>query len=149
MWILIALFIIIFDQITKTWVVSSLKEIRQMYIVENILHFTYVENRGAAFGIMQDQKLFFIIVTFIILAVMIYYLLTIDNLKKSVIVSLSLIIGGAIGNLIDRIRFGYVIDFIDFRVWPVFNIADIAIVIGQIILIYVVLKYDNLKQKEL
>ena len=64
-------------------------------------------------------------------------------------IGLSLIVGGAIGNLIDRILYGYVIDFFDFRIWPVFNIADSAIVIGQILVAYVILKYDKLDQKEM
>ena len=64
-------------------------------------------------------------------------------------IGLSLIVGGAIGNLIDRAMYGFVVDFIDFRVWPVFNIADSAIVVGEILVAYIILKYDKLDQKEL
>jgi len=149
MWIIIVLAVVILDQLTKYLVLNNLKDIGHIPIIQNIFHLTYVENRGAAFGILQNQKYFFVIMKSIVIAVIIYFLIREKNLRKSVVVCLSLIAGGAIGNLIDRIRFGFVVDFFDFRVWPVFNIADMAIVIAQILLIYIVIKYDSFKQKEL
>lgn len=144
--IIISIFLI--DQLTKFLTINYLKDIGEVAIIRNILHFTYVENRGAAFGILKDQKLFFIISTIIIIALILYYLYKNKNTYKLMGVGLSLIVGGAIGNLVDRIRFGFVIDFIDFRVWPVFNIADSAIVIGQILVIFIIIKYDDFYKKE-
>ena len=149
MWIIIILAIVISDQITKQLVLSNLKEIGSIPIIQNIFHLTYVENRGAAFGILQNQKYFFVIMKFIVITAIIYVLIKHKDLRKSVVICLSLIVGGAIGNLIDRLRFGFVVDFFDFIIWPVFNIADMAIVLAQILLIYIVLKYDSFKQKEL
>ena len=149
MWIIIILAIVISDQITKQLVLSNLKEIGSIPIIQNVFHLTYVENRGAAFGILQNQKYFFVIMKFIVITAIIYVLIKHKDLRKSVVICLSLIVGGAIGNLIDRLRFGFVVDFFDFIIWPVFNIADMAIVLAQILLIYIVLKYDSFKQKEL
>lgn len=149
MWIIIILAVVISDQLTKLLVLNNLKEVGQIPVIQNIFHLTYLENRGAAFGILQNQKYFFVIIKLLVVAAIIYYLIKHKDLRKSAVVSLSLIAGGAIGNLIDRFRFGYVIDFLDFRIWPVFNIADMAIVTAQFLLIYIVLKYDSLKQKEL
>ena len=149
MWIIIILAIVISDQITKQLVLSNLKELGSIPIIQNVFHLTYVENRGAAFGILQNQKYFFVIMKFIVITAIIYVLIKHKDLRKSVVICLSLIVGGAIGNLIDRLRFGFVVDFFDFIIWPVFNIADMAIVLAQILLIYIVLKYDSFKQKEL
>ncbi|QUH26123.1 signal peptidase II [Serpentinicella alkaliphila] len=149
MWIIIILAIVISDQITKQLVLSNLKEIGSIPIIQNVFHLTYVENRGAAFGILQNQKYFFVIMKLIVITAIIYVLIKHKDLRKSVVICLSLIVGGAIGNLIDRLRFGFVVDFFDFIIWPVFNIADMAIVLAQILLIYIVLKHDSFKQKEL
>lgn len=132
------------DQITKMWAVTNLKGNMSVNIIGNFLKFTYAENRGAAFSILQDKRIFFITVTFIMLTVVLYMLIynkKITNLTK---ISLILISGGAVGNLIDRIRVGYVIDFIDVRFgdfydFPIFNIADSFVVVGTALLIILIL----------
>ncbi len=144
---LLSFVIVILDQASKIMALKYLKNIDGIPIVKNILHFTYVENRGAAFGILQNQKWIFIFITIAIIGFIIIYFKKDRYYPKTMMIGLSLIVGGAIGNLIDRIIYGYVVDFIDFRIWPVFNIADSAIVIGQVLVIYIVLRYDKLVQK--
>lgn len=111
-------------------------KVSEIEVIKNILYFTYVENRGAAFGIMQNNRWFFITVTLILIFIMVLYIL--KSKPKNIILKLSLsfVIGGGIGNLIDRIAKGYVVDFIDVRIinYPVFNIADCFIVIGALLL---------------
>ena len=106
-----------------------------MPLIKGVFHLTLIHNRGAAFGILKNQTPFFIFVS--ILAVILIYSALRNNKNKKYSfhnVSLVLILAGALGNLIDRLRFGYVIDFLDLRIWPVFNVADSAITIGAILL---------------
>ena len=107
-----------------------------MDIVNNIFSITLVHNTGAAFGIFRDQAAFFVIISGLAIASILTYIIR-SGTKSSFLrnIALSLVLGGAVGNLIDRLRFGYVIDFLDFKVWPVFNIADSAITIGAFLLI--------------
>lgn len=105
-------------------------------LIPGIVHLTHVRNPGAAFGILPNQQIIFLIVSIaVILFILFYYykgaVKTTDRLTT---VSLGLVLGGAIGNLIDRTVSGRVTDFIDFRFWPVFNIADSAIVVGVALL---------------
>ena len=95
-----------------------------------------MENRGAAFGIMQNKQWFFILITLILIIAMILYILKVKPQDILLKLSLSFIIGGGIGNLIDRVFKGYVVDFIDLRIinYPVFNIADCFVVIGAVLL---------------
>ena len=98
---------------------------------------TLVHNTGIAFGLFKDQGIVFIIIPVIAVILLIFNIFYYKNnkeLSRTYILGFSLILGGAIGNLVDRINYGYVIDFIAFRFWPVFNIADSAITIGAIII---------------
>lgn len=133
-----SLCIIIIDQLSKYFIKESLSLYESIPIIKNFLHITYVQNTGAAFSILQGKTLFFSIISILIIILIVYGVFKAPVTKKSHRYVLSAIVGGAIGNLIDRIKFGYVVDFIDFRVWPVFNIADCAIVIGVILLIYII-----------
>ena len=110
---LVGFVIVIIDQITK-------------YYAKNNLD--YLQNYGAAFGILQGQKILFILAALIVIALIIYY-------RKQNLIAFGFILGGAIGNLIDRLAYGYVIDFIDIKIIHVFNIADAANTIGAILLI--------------
>jgi len=127
---LLTLFVLIIDQLLKVVVVSKLNVFENVWIIKNIFSITLVYNYGAAFGILQSQTLLLIILS---LAVILFVWI---NRKKLAgyptlfQIGLALALGGAFGNLVDRIRLGYVIDFLDFQVWPVFNLADIAIVAG-------------------
>lgn len=127
---IIALFVA-FDQLTKYLVRTEMDLNQSIPVIEGIFHITYIHNYGAAFSILQGQQLFFIVVTFTaVVAVIIYMSRSIGKRDKSFLFSLALIAGGGIGNLVDRIRIGYVVDFFDFRVFPIFNIADIAVTSG-------------------
>ena len=134
---LTTLTVIFVDRITKIFFSKLLDYGESLKVIPNILHMTLVHNTGIAFGLFKDQGSVFIVVPIIaviLLIVNIYYYRQNDQvLSRTYIVAFSLILGGAIGNLIDRMQHGYVIDFIDFRIWPVFNIADSAITIGAII----------------
>ena len=134
---LTTLTVIFVDRITKIFFSKLLDYGESLKVIPNILHMTLVHNTGIAFGLFKDQGAVFIVVPIIaviLLIVTIYYYRQNDQvLSRTYIVAFSLILGGAIGNLIDRMQHGYVIDFIDFRIWPVFNLADSAITIGAII----------------
>ena len=107
------------------------------------IQLTYVQNFGGAFGIFQHQKLFFIAAAFVSVTCVLYFFEDIKELGKLSFLSASLIFGGAIGNLIDRIRFGYVVDFLDLRWWPVFNVADVALTIGVALLFIEVIRFGQ------
>ena len=132
--ILIAASIVALDQVIKNILVKALAE-GQIAVIKNFFYLSYVENYGIAFGMFRNKTLFFIITISIIsifVALMIYKF---RNVSVPVTVCLSLILGGALGNLIDRIRLGYVIDYLHFSIFPpVFNFADSAIVVGAILL---------------
>ena len=124
------------DQFVKAIITASMVPGESIPILKHVFHLTYVLNPGAAFGILPNQRIFFIILGITVLAItmMIY-----SRIKRSdVAMRLGMIsmISGAAANLIDRFQNGLVVDFLDFRIWPVFNIADIAIVIGTSFMIY-------------
>lgn len=153
LYILIGL-ILLLDQITKYYAVKLLKGQLPYVIIDDFLQFNYVENVGAAFGILKYRQTFLVIMTIIVVIGIVFYMKKNEMLTTLMKISLSMVISGAIGNLIDRVRLGYVIDFIDvkfgsFYDYPVFNIADSAIVIGTILMAYLILadKYE-LQEKE-
>ena len=116
---LIIILLIGIDQISKLLALNYLKDIRSIPIIQNVFHLTYVENRGAAFGMFQNNQIIFIIVALVASIYGLYYLHTkkVDTVGK---VGILLIISGAIGNLIDRVRLGFVVDYFDFRIiWAV------------------------------
>ena len=127
---LIGLLVLFFDQLTKFWVQNSMLPRDSIPLIPGVFHLTYVQNTGAAFGFLRGKTLFFIVVAVLVLGFIIFLAPRLSREKPLLGLVFGLLLGGALGNLIDRIRFGYVIDFLDFRVWPVFNIADMAIVVG-------------------
>lgn len=147
---LLGALIILADQVTKYLSVVYLMDKRPVVLIENLLELHFVKNYGAAFGILQNQRFFFITITSLVLIGMSIYMIKNKNkLTRVVQLAMGFLLGGALGNLIDRIRLGYVVDFIkvDLRIYdfPVFNIADIFIVIGTGLLIFVILfdKYEK------
>lgn len=127
--------IIALDQFTKYLTLTKLMPIGEYNVIPGFLEFTYVENFGIAFGMFQNKTLFFIISTSIIAAAVLFFIFKMRKKYVFFTVCLSLIFGGAIGNLIDRIRLGYVVDFVHFSFFPpVFNIADSGVVVGAIAL---------------
>lgn len=149
MYVILFIVLLAIDQISKHFAILNLKGKEDIIIIKDWLHLTYVENSGAAFGIMQNATIFFTIITFIVVFGILYYLLKngnkVDSFYKTILV---IIMAGAIGNLIDRIRFNYVVDFIfsplgglyDF---PVFNFADIYITLSAIVIIIYTLFFED------
>jgi len=141
---LVALAAVIIDLYTKALAVSKLKEV-SVPLINDVLHFTYVENTGAAFGIFKNGNVFFVIVSILILAVIATFLIKCKPSQRMVKIAAGLVVGGALGNLYDRIFRGFVVDFIDFRLinYPVFNIADCCIVCGAILFAVWVIFFDK------
>ena len=135
-----ALLIVILDQFTKFLVKQNFQLNQSIPIIKNILHLTYITNTGSAFGLFKGLNWFFVFFSVIVIIAIFYYLERIVKNEKLLQFAAGLLLGGTIGNLIDRVAYGAVIDFIDFRVWPVFNIADSAVTIGVIILIVLLWK---------
>ena len=133
------------DRLTKFLITKNLFQNQSIPIIKGIFHITLVHNRGAAFGILKNQIPLFI-VTSLFAVILIYFNLKKNRQSKSYSIALSLILAGALGNLVDRLFFGYVIDFLDFRIWPVFNVADSAITIGAILLGYSILFKKNVSR---
>ena len=139
---IIAAIVILLDQITKFFATSFLQLNTPIIFIKNFLNFTLVHNRGAAFGVFQNQLFLFILISIIAIALIFYNLRYKEN-STIFKLSLSLILGGAIGNLIDRLRYGFVIDFLDLRIWPVFNLADSVITIAALLLTWELLFKKN------
>ncbi|MDO4814138.1 MAG: signal peptidase II [Gemella sp.] len=137
---ILALILVIIDQVSKNFVVENMVLGQQLEVVKDFFYLTSHRNRGAAWGILQDSRLFFIITTTIILIAIVFYLLkyraSLTLVDKLIF---SLILGGAIGNFIDRLRNGEVVDFFDFKIFaydfPIFNFADVFICVGVGILL--------------
>lgn len=130
------------DRFSKFLITKNLIVNQSLPIIEGIFHLTLIYNRGAAFGILKNQIPLFIF-TSILAIILIYLNLRQNKHRKPYSISLSLILAGALGNLCDRLFLGYVIDFLDFCIWPVFNVADSAITIGAILLGWSILFEKN------
>ena len=124
-------------------------------VIPGVFHLTYVQNKGASFGILQDRQAFFIVITFAVLIVATWVMIKYRRKHKRFLkVSIALAYAGAVGNLIDRIQFGYVRDFIDIRVfgdlWKwIFNVADMCLVVGSIMLgIYILFIHKDKPQDQ-
>ena len=148
---LIALFVILLDQITKWLIVSKMNFGDSITIIENVLYITSHRNAGAAWGILQGQMWLFYVITLIVIGAIIYYLQKAARGKWMLGVSLGLMLGGAIGNFLDRVIRKQVVDFIHTYIFgynfPVFNIADSALCIGVILLMISMLR-DERETKE-
>lgn len=131
---LIASFVIVIDRLTKCLFQNILAHGRSIKVIPGVFHLTLVLNSGSAFGMFKGRNYFFIITSVIVIALILFHVWRYKYKDMVLIAALGLILGGAIGNLADRLYCGYVIDFLDFRVWPVFNIADSSITIGAALL---------------
>ena len=118
------------DQLAKWAIRATFRPTQSLPLIPSVLHVTYVQNTGAAFGLFQGHGGAFMLVSVAVSTWVCLELVRKRTQARSSALALALILGGAMGNLIDRLRFGYVIDFLDVRVWPVFNVADSAITIG-------------------
>ena len=133
--LLIASSVFLLDRLTKIIILNYLSQSHSIALVQNIFHFTLVLNKAAAFGLFGHNRIIFAAVAIVAIAAIVIYIFRRKGANSILASALGLILGGAAGNLFDRIRFGCVIDFIDLRVWPVFNIADSCITIGALILV--------------
>jgi len=141
--LIFVLIILALDQLTKFYFTKNLFLNQPVPIIKGFFHLTLIHNRGAAFGILKDQIPLFILTSLAAIILIIVHLKKHKTRFSLYSLSLSLILAGAFGNLIDRVSLGYVIDFLDFRIWPVFNVADSAITIGAILLGWSILKSKN------
>lgn len=145
--ILLISIIVILDQASKFLIRMNLKPDGSISLINGFFSFYYLKNRGIAFGKLENQKWLIIGITSAVILFMLYYLLRHKNISKWMKISFILIIAGALGNLIDRIALGYVVDFfsfIDSTKYPVFNIADIGVIFGTILLaIQLLLSKEN------
>lgn len=148
----LALIVIILDQLTK-WIVATKMELyEQIPIIEKLLYLTSHRNKGAAFGILQGQMWLFFVVTLVVVIFIVYYIQRYAKESKLLGVSLGLVLGGAIGNFIDRLFRGEVVDFVDVYIFtydfPIFNIADMALVIGVgLLMVQILLEEGKNKEK--
>lgn len=141
-WFVVAAVTAAIDQISKWLVQNYLKPVGDLPIIKDVLHFTYVENTGAAFGMLKDQRWIFMVISTVAIVLIVGYMIiarkSIDMLSGT---ALGLIVGGGVGNMIDRIVLGYVTDFVNFELidFAVFNLADSAVCIGAGLLVLAVI----------
>ena len=150
--ILIILIVIAADQLTKAWASSALKEIATMPVIEDVIHFTYVENRGAAFGMLADHRWIFMVLSIVGIAALFVWMTVDKTISRPMKAILAMIIGGGIGNMIDRVMLGYVVDFIDCRFidFYVFNVADSFVTVGcaLFVVLLAIAEYKTAKAKK-
>lgn len=140
LFILVTLTAVAIDQLSKAYIARYMQPGDSLAIIPGVFHITYVQNPGAAFGIFAYRTEFFIVTAILFLFVVLLLLFYLPTNPK-VTIPMSILTGGVLGNMIDRLRTRYVVDFIDFRVWPVLNIADIFIFVGAVfIFIYLFTK---------
>jgi len=130
----IAFFVVLFDQLTKYFVRQKLVFGKSIPVLDHIIYLTYIKNRGAAFGILQNGRILFIVIGVVSLLIILYFFHFFTS-SNPLLIGGSLLFGGIIGNLLDRIFLGYVTDFMHFRFWPVFNIADSCVDVGLLIVV--------------
>jgi len=133
---------IFFDRISKYFVVKNLDYNETVHIFKDLLKFEKVENRGGIFGIFPEGRYFFIIISFVALMLLLYFFIKIEPKTLFITFNISLIISGISGNLIDRLKYGYVIDFISVKNFPVFNLSDSYITIGIVLMLIFLWKMD-------
>lgn len=148
MYYLIIFAVILLDQILKQLVRVTMELNQSIPVWNQVFHLTYIQNYGAAFSMLQNQRLLLLATTSILILGMSGYLVWKHRtLHPWIKLSMSLIIGGGIGNLIDRVLLHYVVDYIDFRVFPVFNAADIAVTVGCGLLILYIMVLEPRAEK--
>jgi len=149
--VILVIFIVLFDQVTKYFACQSLQDGLSVTVIPNILSFQYHENAGAAWGILSNHRWVFMIISCIaIIAIIAFMIYTRKQYNSKLLtVSLSFFLGGGIGNMIDRFRLEYVIDFLrfDFIDFPIFNVADSFITVGALFML-IYLTIDTVKEEK-
>ncbi|HHY43024.1 MAG TPA: signal peptidase II [Thermoanaerobacterales bacterium] len=144
---IVSFLILALDLFTKYLVQKHMKPYQTIPVINDIFHITYVQNPGAAFGIFNGKTFFITAISLAVILIIAFVLIKYPIKHNVLKIVLALILGGAIGNLVDRLRYGYVVDFLDFRIWPVFNISDCAIVVGVIILVYLIMFHPDFQKQ--
>ena len=134
---------LLLDQLSKYYVMNHFAIGESVSVIQNVFHLTYIINRGAAFGMLTNQRWFFLVVAFILIIVYAIYHKKVNRGPISLRIGSALLISGAIGNGIDRYVLHGVVDFFDFRIWPIFNVADIGICVGVACIIYHLLRNEH------
>lgn len=144
--------IVVLDQITKAWIMSTMALHQSIQVISGLFHLTYIRNPGAAFGLFADSGnglriLFFVTVSIGAILFLVALYSTIQEKFFLGRLAVCLVLGGAVGNLIDRVRFGEVVDFLDFFIgsshWPAFNVADSCISTGVVLLLWYFIRHDT------
>ena len=152
LYVVVALAVTVLDQLVKSVVDRFMSLHESRVLIDGFLHLTYVRNRGAAFGILSDaelpyQSVLFSVVSALALLAIAVYAWRLPAASRLPRLALALVIGGAVGNLVDRARLGYVIDFVDVfwgaYHWPAFNVADSAISVGVVLLVFDILRHPH------
>lgn len=145
--IIISVIFFIIDQISKILVIKYIDINNSIELIKNFFYLTYTHNEGAAFSILTGQRIFLILIAITILIILFNYIRKNKIKNKVETVAFSLIIGGSLGNLIDRILRGYVVDFLDFKIfgynYPIFNLADTFIVVGVFLLLMLTFRKEH------
>lgn len=134
--------VLIIDQLSKLWVVHNFNPGESRAVWDQVLYLTYVQNQGAAFGMLPGRSWLFLAGALLVIVVLVVY--NSRHRQPNIVQAITgLIVAGALGNLLDRVRFNYVVDFFDLGWWPVFNIADVAIVCGAILLVIILFRDEK------
>lgn len=141
LWIALIIILTGIDQLSKWYFYTNRLQYDGVIVLKDFFHLTYLENRGAAFGILQNFRWAFILLTVVLVGIMIWYFIKNKNIVLRL--ALAFLISGALGNFIDRLLRGFVVDFLDFYPFgynfPIFNIADVCVNVGAFLLVYYVL----------
>lgn len=143
--VVVIIFGLLLDRISKLWALAGLKSSSGIVVIKDFFGFEYLENRGAAFGILQNKLWLLVIITIFVTSGMVYYLIKYKPTSKLLRIAMAMIVAGAIGNLIDRVYYNFVVDFIlvhykNVYYFPTFNVADIFVSVGTFFLIICILK---------
>lgn len=136
------------DQLLKKLFSGTMQLGESIPVLPGVFHLTYIQNPGAAFGLFENQTLFFIVIAAFLLAFLAFAYKELAAQGIWVRFGMSLLAGGAVGNLLDRVRFGAVIDYLDFRIWPIFNLADIGICLGAALIVWGLLREEGRETSE-
>ena len=145
--------VVLLDQITKILALQHLAPVGSLPLWENVLHLTYVENTGAAFGMLKDHRWVFLVISTVALGGMIVYMFLNKTKHPLETTAVAFIVGGGIGNMIDRLARGFVVDFVDVKCIPywkyIFNVADIFVCVGcGLFILYILLFEAKVQKKE-
>ncbi len=138
---------LLLDQFSKFLITSRLLPGESIPVLPPVFYITYILNPGAAFGILAHHTILFIILSLLVIMAVFVWQRYLPQERIMLRLASGLVVGGALGNLIDRVRLGRVIDFLDFQIWPIFNLADSAIVIGALLLAIGLWRSDKLEQR--